>query len=248
MLQKFFSLNKQLCRIITRFLPFQEDLFEAYDHQVAFYMNSKKEQLVADIGGGKKCTFAKYRDRSLNTKIITVDISKEEMEYNRDTDQKIVANVVDGLPFENEAIDMLVSRSVLEHLTDVEAFVRNARKALKKGGLFISVFPSKFALFSLINQMFSSKYSKRLSHFFFPEKKGECGFPAFYKKCYYTAIKSCLERNGFEILEIRVSYFQSPYFGFFAPFFLMSLCYEMIIRTLNIKNLAAYLMVTAKKI
>jgi 2-polyprenyl-3-methyl-5-hydroxy-6-metoxy-1,4-benzoquinol methylase len=40
------------------------------------------------------------------------------------------------LPLEANEADMIVSRSVLEHLTDLQAFVMSSAKVLEPGGYF----------------------------------------------------------------------------------------------------------------
>jgi hypothetical protein len=44
-------------------------------------MNRRANQLVVDVGGGKTCPFAKYRDPQLATRIVAVDISDNRCYY-----------------------------------------------------------------------------------------------------------------------------------------------------------------------
>ena len=44
-----------------------------------------------------------------------------------------------------------------------------------------------------------------------------------------------------------LSYYQSRYFGFFVPLYLMSALYEALIRALGIRDLSAYLLIVARK-
>jgi len=222
-------------------------MFTLYVQIVTHYMNLRAEQTVADVGGGKSCPFAKYRDPTQKTKIIAVDTSESELEQNTDIDEKRVANVVQGLPFETEEVDLIVSRSVLEHLENLDEFVANSTKSLKKGGYFIHLFPSKYAPFALINQALPHTFSKRVVDFFRPENKGICGFPALYRDCYYSALRRLLKKHNLDIVDIHVSYYQSLYFSFFAPLFLISALYELLIQTLGAKNLCAYILVIARK-
>lgn len=76
---------------------------------------------------------------------------------------------------------------------------------------------------------------------------GICGFPAFYDKCYYSAIKQLLGKHGFEIIEIKLSYYQSRYFNFFFPLFLISVIYEILLMVMGVKDLCAYILVVARK-
>lgn len=244
----FLKVNRELCRRLERFLPqARSDLFGLYDRRVAERMNSRPGQVVVDVGGGKSCSFVKHKAPSLDARIIAVDVSGEEMRDNPDVDEKRVADVTGGLPFGDGEVDMVVSKSVLEHLEDVEGFVAHSARVLKRGGYFIHLFPSKWALFAILNQMLPRRVSTPLLHSCVPESGGICGFPAFYHKCYYSGLKPLLERNGFQVAEVHVSYYQSKYFDFCFPLFVASALCEMLLQAIGSKNLCAYTLVVARR-
>jgi ubiquinone/menaquinone biosynthesis C-methylase UbiE len=248
MLWRFFEINRRLCEKIESRLPqAKTPVFLLYENIVACYMNARPNQIVLDIGGGESCPFAKYRDPRVHARIIAVDVSEEAMKNNHDVDEKRVADVTDDLPFGNGEVDLIASRTVLEHLQNPEAFIAISSRILKKDGHFINLFPSKFAPFALFNVMVPKKISTKLLSFFFPESRGRTGFPEFYKKCYYTAIKSLLEKHGLEIVFSFLSYYQSHYFRFFVPLFLVSALYEILLEAFGVKDLCAYVLVVARK-
>lgn len=248
MIRKFFAFNQRLCKKIEPYLPQNRPrIYKTYSKIVGHYMNLRPHQIVVDIGGGKSCSFRKYRKAHLQSKIIAVDISAQELEHNDDVDEKRVADAVCNLPFAQEEVDMIVSRSVLEHLNQLELFIANAHKILKTDGHFIHLFPSKFAPFAVLNQILPHKLAKTILYLLREESKGIGGFPALYDQCYYRAIKKLLLRYNFEIVEFQLSYYQSRYFSFLLPLFLASALYEICIRALNIKNLSAFVLVVARK-
>jgi ubiquinone/menaquinone biosynthesis C-methylase UbiE len=251
MVRKFFAANRAICKKIAPYLPQTTfsyvDINELYEKVVAQYMNSRADQTVVDVGGGKSCAFAEYRDPTQKAKIIAVDISEEELKHNTEVDEKRVVDVVQGLPFDAEEVDLIVSHSVLEHLERTDEFVVNSKVTLKKGGYFIHLFPCKFAPFALINQALPHALSRKVVYFFKPETKGICGFPAFYNDCYYSGISKVLKEHDFEIVDVHLSYYQSPYFNFFAPLYLVNALYEALIYALGVKNLCAYLLIIARK-
>lgn len=248
MLNKFFKTNRNLSKKIEPYLPqAKTSIDRLWEVEVARYMNSEPEQVVVDVGGGKTCHFAKHRDAAMKPKIIAVDISEEEIKHNRDVDERRVADITQRLPFSPGEADLVVSRSVLEHLKNVEGFVSNSGRTLRTGGYFIHLFPSKFAPFALINQALPKGLSQRLLYFFRPEKIGICGFPAFYNNCYYSAMKALLEKHDFKLVKTYLGYYQSPYFGFLFPLFIASAFYEALLYIFGVKNLGAYVLVVARK-
>jgi SAM-dependent methyltransferase len=151
------------------------------------------------------------------------------------------------MPFDAATVDLVASSSVLEHVQDVEGFVRNASQMLKPGGGFIHVFSCRYAPSALLNRLLPNWLTRRILHFVIPGSEGILGFPAYYDRCYASAFRSLLDRHGFEVIELRPKYFAADYFGFFVPMFLGVAGYELIARALNAENLAAVLLVVARK-
>ena len=65
-------------------------------------------------------------------------------------DERIVADVCKGVGLPPASVDCIVGRSVVEHLEDTEAFLRNAFHTLRPGGKMVLVFPGRYATFALI--------------------------------------------------------------------------------------------------
>jgi SAM-dependent methyltransferase len=248
MLRPFFEANRRMSRWVEARLPQARDnMYDIYERTVAQYMNARPDQVVVDVGGGKTCPFAKYRRPGLNTRIIAVDISAEEISQNKDVDDCRVADVTRELPLACGEADMVVSRSVLEHLRDLDAFVAASSKVLKTGGMFIHLMPGRFAPFAIINRALPNWLSRRMIHYLHPSTVGIGGFPAFYDRCYESALTQVLEARGFVVEEMKLGYYQSQYYNFLFPAFLASASYEMLVRSLRARNLAAYVLVVARK-
>ncbi len=251
MLKTSIQLNRDLSNTLAHYLPqAKTDIRKVYDKFVAQYMNAKNDQVIVDLGGGKGCSFAKYKGAGIDAKIIAVDICEEELKSNCEVDETRVADVVGPLPFQNEEADIVASRWVLEHLSDLDSFVVESKRILKKDGYSIHLGASKFAPFAVINKVLPNELSKKLLYFLGNrgfQHFNNSGFPTFYDQCYYSAIKSVFEKNGFEIIDVQVSYYQSGYFSFFFPFFLVSALYEIFLKATKAHNLGAYILVVAKK-
>jgi SAM-dependent methyltransferase len=247
-LHAFFAINRKACKRLEGFLPQAINIFGLYAQAVRDAINaSPTHAIVIDFGGGKHCWFAGVLNGERSTTVIALDISASELSDNQDVNAKVVADVAQGLPFRNGTVDLIASSSVLEHLEDVRGFVVQASEVLKPGGYCVHLFPSKFAPFALINQLLPKAASRKLVHFLLPHSKGICGFPAVYNLCYDSAIRSVLLENGFELLEVKLSFYQSQYFDFCFPLFALSASYEALVKLLDLRNLAAYVLVVARK-
>jgi len=248
LLKRFLAKNRSICERLERYLPqARPDLFELYIGSVLERLNSRPCQIVLDVGGGKTCPLSGLISGKMNSKIVAVDISHNELRENCDVDGKVAADLMRTLPFASGTADLVISRSTLEHLIDLEHFIREGYRVLKRGGYFIHLFASKFAPFALANQMLPPSLSRRLLHSLFPGSEGICGFPAVYNQCYYSATKRLLVKHGFDPVDIRLSYYQSRYYQFLVPLFIVSAMYELCVRAIRAKNLCAYLLVVAQK-
>jgi SAM-dependent methyltransferase len=245
-IKRFFRWNKRVADAFWEKCGYSDRrLYHYYEEKVRSLL--KKGMLVYDVGGGGECCYADGKASVGDFRIVGVDIEDVRLKENSTVDEMIVTDITKSIPLPYGQIDMLTSCSVLKHLSDQTAFVRNACGALKDGGLFVSVFPSKFALFALINRMLSNRLARKILFYIYPNLIGANGFRVYYDKTYYTRFRRLLEENGFTVLELKCNYYQSDYFGFFLPFYFLSLLWDAFCRLFRIKNLCSQLCVTAVK-
>ena len=247
-LRAFINFNKKCHSLIAKIFP--NTKHSAYRHYREEVRRNLADNIsVLDIGGGKRCTFADECRTYTGIKITALDVSAEELAFNNDADEKIVFDLTSGkrVPLEDESVDMVTSSSVLEHLKDLESAVKEVSRIIKPGGKFISVFPSKFALFAVINQLLPNWLARKILFAIRPEAKGFGGFVAYYNRLYYPALKNLLSRNGFSKIDFMFDYNQAGYFSFFEPFGLIALLWDCLMYILHVKPLCAYICFTAEK-
>lgn len=245
---KFLEINQKICFKIENILPHTKpDITELYTTVVSEYANKKAGRIIVDIGGGRYTPFAKYLSPAKKHKLIVIDSLEKELRNNVDADQIIVADINKQLLLKPNSTDLIVSRYVLEHLDNLPSFLSHSQKILKDGGYSIHLFSGKFALFAIINQLLPDKLSNILLNHLIPGSKNIRGFHTSYNQCYYQAMMNNFQSHGFKIERVVINYYQSRYFSFLLPLYLISVVYELIIHTLGLKNLCAYLLIIAQK-
>jgi SAM-dependent methyltransferase len=245
--RSFLEFNRSISQRVARVLPHARwSIGDLYDQTVAAHLGHGA--LAVDVGGGKRCSFARLRPPGDDVRIVAVDISAEALSGNVDVDETRAADVVrDGLPFADGEVDVVTSRSVLEHLADVERFVEESERVLKPGGYAIHLIPGRRGLFALLNRLLPNRVSKSILFSLRPACVGIGGFPAIYDRCSYGEMKAVFERHGHEVVELRPSYFGAQYFEFFFPLFLLVSAYEAVCSALHAEGLASRLLIVARK-
>lgn len=240
-------MNRQACARIARRLPHTRvDINDLYDQDVALRMlELPPGAVVVDVGGGRSCRVARFRPPGI--RLLAVDISEDELRLNRDVDEWRVGDCTHRLPLANGEASMLVSHSAVEHFRSVAGFVAEAARVLRPGGWFINTFPCRFALFALINQLLPRSVSRAVLRTVFPGSEGTLGYVAHYRRCYPSGFAPLLRRSGFALENLMVGYSQSSYFDFFLPFYLASLSFELMGYLTQVRDLAAYLVVSARR-
>lgn len=249
MLRRFIRANVAACDWIESFLPaaFTRSLQALHERTTAALINRPGGAVVVDVGGGHLCPFAARRDPALEVRILALDILESQLRANRVVDWKVVGDACRTLPLKDDSVDVVVSRSVLEHLPDTAAFLSEAARVIRPGGSGIHIFPARNAPFALINRALPDRLSRAVLHFFFPEWKAECGFPAHYDRCTWAEMEDLARRQGLEIAEGHRKYYQSIYFKFFLPLYVLSLAYDLALWTADVRPLASQILLVVRK-
>ncbi len=249
MLGGFFAWNQAAANWIERRLPrrFNRSLLHLHEITVARLINESTGMVVLDVGGGHMSPFAEHRRTERGTYLIGSDILFDQVHSNPQVDAGVVCDACAGLPFRDGSIDLIVTRSVLEHLPDNAAFVAECHRVLKPGGRAAHVFPGRRAPFALLNRVLPNALVKWLILTFFPGWSDECGFRAFYDSCAYPEMLRLHKRAGLEVEAVELRYYQSIYFKPLLPVYLISLAYDLVLWLLDVKPLSSQLFIVAHR-
>lgn len=246
--RKFFAWNTKASQgLETRFgwqsdKPFWAD-FENRVAQAAAASNPG--DVVVDLGGGRRCVWVAAVPAG--THVIAVDIDADELAANEVVADRRVGDVSKRLPLADNEADLIVSRALLEHVDGVEAAFAEMGRVIKPGGRVLHFVPARNSLFGIAARLGPFKLLKKLVHLAIPSAKGQVEFPVFYDQGTAKQMRQLLEKAGFSDIKVEVCYSQSGYFHPVLPVYLLVAAYQGLIRKLGLRQLAAYLIIDARK-
>jgi ubiquinone/menaquinone biosynthesis C-methylase UbiE len=201
--------------------------------------------VVLDLGGGRRCVYARAVDPPGRVKLIAIDISPEELELNADVTETYAADVAAGLPMPDASVDLILSRALLEHVDGVPAAIRHMARVLRPGGVALHFVPCRYSLFGTAARLLPFRPLLWLTHTVMPSTRGAIGFPVHYDHCYPQALERVFRAAGFSDVQLQVTWACPGYFLTVYPLFLCHALYEHIVRRLRLRRLSAYAMVRA---
>ena len=175
--------------------------------------------------------------------LIVVDIDAHELALNEYATHKVVADVSRELPLRDRSVDLLVSRAVLEHVEDVAAAARHMARVLKPGARTVHLVPARYSLFGIAARLLPFRPLSWLVHTVMPWTNDQVGFDVHYDRGWPAAMDRTFREAGFREVKVDVTWAQPGYFEAVYPLFLGQALYEAVVRRLNVRLLAAYMVV-----
>ena len=102
-----------------------------------FQMKAGMKMLEAGCGRGE--FLSHFRDLGLD--VCGIDASPSAAEYPHGIPVSVCDIEKKGIPYEDESFDVVYSKSLIEHFNDPEIFIREACRALKPGGMLLTLVP-----------------------------------------------------------------------------------------------------------
>ena len=241
----FFELNRRICERLAGWLPHTRvNAFGVYELTVVRQLRAYDGAIAVDVGAGTVCTYAHYKPPG--TVIVALDIAAEPLRANTDVDVRVVGDASYRLPLSDDSVDILTTRSVLEHLGDVDRFVAESSRVLRPDGVAIHLFSCRGSWFARISRALGEAQVRRLLYSVHPQSRQAGGFAALYERCTVDDMSSVHRAHGLEVIHARVFY-GTNYAYFFIPAFILVSLYELTLQAFNLRNLASTVVLAAKK-
>lgn len=140
--------------------------------------------------------------------------------------------------------DLIVSNQVFEHVKPLSAVLENMRAYLAPGGVMVTKFSGTFSIFALVNRMVPHRLAVWGLHTFLGDDP-ERVFPAHYDHCWDSAVRRLMA--SWSEVDILPLYMGAEYLSFLRPAQALYLGAEEWWTQRDMRNLAAYYVVTARR-
>ena len=230
MIRAIVKFNQEISRALVQYFPnifgsnrnASKDLNSTIEYSIA----EMKPQIILEIGGVDRPLL----EKSSSYRYLGMDIDFRP-DCNLIYDEFFVQSIEEKF---TKRSDLIISKTLLEHVKDNKKSITNMHEALNDGGLMVHYVPSKYHPYSLLLRLVGHHLQKVLITALRPEAAEVSGYLA-------------CEKAGFKDIKITCYYRATDYFSFFVPaFILVALC-ENICAKFCLETMAAGFIIEARK-
>jgi SAM-dependent methyltransferase len=226
-------------RLKERFFR-QDHPYRIFEEEVERHL--RPQSVLLDAGCGRTAPIlARYRGKA--TRLIGVDV----VDFEQVPGVELLKNDLAGIPLPSDSVDMVMSRSVMEHVTDPAGVYGEIFRVLKPGGHFIFLTANLWDYASLIAKVIPNRFHPAIVAR--TEGRAERDvFPVAYRTNTQRAVRSWARQAGFEVTSFRYLGQYPSYFMFNGFLFLLATGYEKVIgRVPPLNFLQGWIFVTLRK-
>lgn len=200
-------------------------------------------QRLLDAGCGRYMKFSK--DLAGSAQVVGIDLEPALETQNRAAPFGVRGDL-GRLPFPPETFDVVISRSVVEHLPDPLQVFREFYRVLKPGGTLVIITPNKYDYVSLIASVTPYKLHRWLVSRIFPVSEDDV-FPTFYRANTIRSIRRAARSAGLTGIRVEAINHYPAYLMFSPVLFRLGVLYERLTSLKPFRSLRGSLLCVCRK-
>jgi ubiquinone/menaquinone biosynthesis C-methylase UbiE len=228
-------------RLRRRFFASQEHPYRLFEREVERHL--RPQHTLLDAGCGRTAPIlTKYHGKA--RRLVGVDV----VDFGAGIEGvELVNSDLANMPLEDGCADLVMARSVMEHLTDPLSVYRELNRVMRPGGHLVVLTANLWDYASLIAKLVPNRFHPWIV----ARTEGraeEDVFPVAYRTNTYGAVKTWAGQAGFEIVSFEYLGQYPGYFMFNAFLFLLATAYEKIISSVEgLRFLRGWILVVLRK-
>ena len=228
-------------RLRARYFPPDLHPYRVFEREVELHL--LPQHTLLDAGCGRTApVLTKFRGRA--RRLIGIDLVEFDQGI---ADVELINGDLGHIETRSESVDIVMSRSVMEHVADPASVYAEIHRVLRPGGYFIFLTPNLLDYASIIAKWVPN----RLHPWIVSRTEGrapEDVFPVCYRTNTRRAVYRWARASGFEVLTFRYLGQYPSYFMFNGFLFLLATAYEkMISRIEMLRFLRGWIFVVLRK-
>lgn len=209
-------------RLKEKYFAGAEHPYRIFEREVERYLSP--EHTLLDAGCGRTApVLVKYKGKA--RRLIGVDLVEFASSI---PGVELLRNGLENIPLEDESVDLVISRSVMEHIRDPFAIYSEISRILKPGGHFIFLTANLWDYASLIAKLVPNKFHPWIVSKTEGRQEHDV-FPTQYRTNTLGATKKFAWQTGFEIVSFDYLGQYPSYFMFNGALFFLATGYEKLI-------------------
>jgi SAM-dependent methyltransferase len=177
---------------------------------------------VLDAGCGHYLEFC--REFSPDVQVIGVDL-EEKLDTHNEASPFAVRSNLESLPFPPDSFDLVISRSVVEHLENPQRVFEEFRRILKPGGKVIFSTPNKYDYISIFASLTPYRWHRSMVSRLLRVSEDDI-FPTLYRANTLSALNRTLTGAGLKRRELEAVNHYPVYLMFSPLLFRLGVWYE----------------------
>lgn len=129
-----------------------------YDKFLSYIKTKIEPKVIVDLGCGSGTMCAYLQKKYPNSEVFGVDAFDIPLEQARQKHDKIKflkCNLEEeNFPFEDNSVDLIISHEVIEHLRDLENYLKESYRVLKEDGIILLKSPNRLDIMRVVSPLF----------------------------------------------------------------------------------------------
>ena len=209
------------CCWVPRFFPIEQHPFVVFEKRITARLTPESTLLDAGCGHSAElaCRFASLVKTAWGVDCVAFDAGLDHCGV------RLVSGDLSALPLENESIDVVVARAVMEHLPEPLSVYQEVRRVLRPGGRFLFLTPNAYHYATLVARAVPNRYHaaivKRVE-----SRPTHDTFDTFYLSNTARAVRRLAQQSQLRTLSVDFAGQFPGYLTFNTMLFLLGTVYE----------------------
>ncbi|MCG2577753.1 class I SAM-dependent methyltransferase [Dechloromonas sp. XY25] len=228
-------------RLLEKYYRNSPHPYRIFEERIATLVNQKSTLL--DAGCGRTLPvlrkYAGKASRLIGVELVDFTDVPEGIEtYNADLSQ---------IPLADGSVDIIMSRSVFEHLVNPESVYREFARVLRPGGLVIFLTANMWDYGTLVAKLIPNRYHASIVKHT-EGRAEEDTFPTAYRTNTRNDVERLAQQTGLTVRKFEYLNQYPNYLMFNGAFFFVGMCFERVTSRFNfLRFLRGWILVTLQK-